>query len=316
MDYIVQMLGTDITRSKWEKESYLPFFMLEQYDFTLTEIEHIRFLFLIPKTKIATVPAIKKHIKQIQRVESIPVSLELSEITRQRRESLIAAKIPFVVDKTQIYLPFLGVSLQEKFTPLQKSLEVLTPSAQQLLFYFIYCQKQQLYPSEAMVRLQVSAMTITRAVRQLEQAGLVTTFKEGLQKVMTTPFTKKELFMRAKPYLQSPVRRRVYIPKENIPPQAIVSGLTALSDKTMLSPPSLRCCATFVSVEGTEELYNTDTQVEIELWRYNPLLLSCEGKIDPLSLAISLADNQDERVELMIEEMLEQLWRNQDGTWI
>ena len=44
------------------------------------------------------------------------------------------------------------------------------------------------------------------------------------------------------------------------------------------------------------------------MWRYNPHLLSKEDKVDELSLALSLRDDADERVEAAVDEMLEKLW--------
>ena len=43
---------------------------------------------------------------------------------------------------------------------------------------------------------------------------------------------------------------------------------------------------------------------EIEVWRYNPTLLSKEKYVDIASLALSLKEMNDERVELALKERL------------
>ena len=47
--------------------------------------------------------------------------------------------------------------------------------------------------------------------------------------------------------------------------------------------------------------------------RYDPRKLSKEKIVDGLSLALSLKEDADERVEEAVEEMLNNLWRKIDG---
>ena len=55
------------------------------------------------------------------------------------------------------------------------------------------------------------------------------------------------------------------------------------------------------------ECYSYDEQVEIQIWKYNPLLFSQNQKnIDVISLIFSLLENEDERLEKQIENILVQ----------
>ncbi len=46
----------------------------------------------------------------------------------------------------------------------------------------------------------------------------------------------------------------------------------------------------------------------VERWKYDPVPLSAEGKrVDMLSLALSLRDNHDERVQGALDELLKDL---------
>ena len=63
----------------------------------------------------------------------------------------------------------------------------------------------------------------------------------------------------------------------------------------------------------SNNLLDSKTQVAIELWRYNPKKLSKTNIVDELSLALSLREVADERVEETVEEMLNNLWREIDG---
>ena len=63
----------------------------------------------------------------------------------------------------------------------------------------------------------------------------------------------------------------------------------------------------------TNSLQNSQAQVAVEMWRYNPRKLSTRNTVDELSLALTLREDADERVEEAVEEMLNELWRKIDG---
>jgi hypothetical protein len=56
----------------------------------------------------------------------------------------------------------------------------------------------------------------------------------------------------------------------------------------------------------------TDTKfgdVRIEIWRYNPQLLTDTDIADPLSVYFSLKENQDERIQIELEHLInEKSW--------
>ena len=63
----------------------------------------------------------------------------------------------------------------------------------------------------------------------------------------------------------------------------------------------------------TNNLQNSQEQVAVEMWRYNPRKLSTRNVVDELSLALALREDADERVGEAVEEMLNELWMNQDS---
>jgi DNA-binding MarR family transcriptional regulator len=198
-----------------------------------------------------------------------------------------------------------------------ESVEKLIPSAQMLLFYYIYQNQRELYANEAVDALGVSAMTITRAVRQLEQTGIIHTYKNGVKKIITSKHTGKELFEKAKRYLFCPINRKQYIRKEMVDESLLISGDQALSMYSMLNPPRVSCYATGDSTQWKDQVEDTlidDTeQVELQLWKYDPRILAKGSTVDVLSLAMCFCGDPDERVEEAVEEMLEDYWRNTNG---
>ena len=95
------------------------------------------------------------------------------------------------------------------------------------------------------------------------------------------------------------------------------SGYSALAEYSMLSVPNVRCYAAERISQWkdvmTNGLQNSQVQVAVEMWRYNPRKLSTRNAVDKLSLALALREDADERVEEAVEEMLKELWRKIDG---
>lgn len=316
MKYLTSALKLSVRYEPWDKHSQLPFYLLDLYAIEVAHLNSVKTLFL--KTQeLPPISTLKKHIKRIQELENIPVVLILQRLTSRQKEQLISAGIAFVVPERQIYLPFMGTLLNESCDPELGEVEKLMPSAQLLLLYFIYQKKKQLPMGEAVDALNFSPMTITRAVRQLESVGLLQTERNGVRKTLVSDFEMQELFEAAQPYLINPVRKRIYIPADKVQDDFILSGYSALSEKTMLNPPKVAVYAarkTDMPADlTTKRLIDAETQVQLELWSYPPEILSQNGIADPLSLSLSLQRDRDERVEEAIEELLDAVWEEYHG---
>jgi DNA-binding MarR family transcriptional regulator len=295
----------------------LPNYLVSRYTIKLVLFERQKVFFIYPKTELEQISTIKKHIQKIQTVEKIPVVLVLTRITARQRQNMVDAAIPFVVENKQCYLPFVGIMFTERCDAGVDFVEKLIPSAQMLLFYYILKNQKELYANEAVTALGVSAMTITRAVRQLEQIGLIHTYKNGVMKIITSKYDGRELFEQAKKYLFCPIKQKMYVRKENIDDSLLISGDNALSMYSMLNPSRLDCYAI-----GTEEkwgvkledtLIDDEQQAEIQIWKYNPKVLARNSTVDILSLAMCYVNDTDERIEEAVDEMLEQYWENRNG---
>lgn len=181
-----------------------------------------------------------------------------------------------------------------------------------LFLYYIYHGCGKLLTSKAARRLAFTATSISRASRQLEEMGLIKTEKRGVQKVIFSDKTPRELFEAAKSHLMSPVKRTIYVPKAEVKEDLLVSGYSALSECTMLNPPEANCRASDRIVAGDKTsmgtLQDPNDQFAVELWRYDPQKLADGECVDRLSLALALGENRDERIEEAVEEMLAQVW--------
>lgn len=261
----------------------------------------------LPTEELATLPALKKQIVKIQQIDNVPVVFELTTVSNYRRKSLIENNIPFITDK-QVFLPFIGTMLSDEKEP-QKLTGKFVYSTKQLFLFYLYSKKKRLYTSEAGKVLPFTAMTLTRAVKQLETTDLFLVAKDGVNKFIESKYKRDELFEKAKVYLTTPVRKTGYIDKTQVTENMVFAGETALSEKTMLNPSRV---VTYAISEKdydkallTDELIDPDKQVRLELWAYNPKQFSEDNSADDISLVLSFTDTNDERIEEAVDELQE-----------
>ena len=112
----------------------------------------------------------------------------------------------------------------------------------------------------------------------------------------------------------NPIQKIVTSVKEEKTIELLSAGETALSLFSELNPPRLEERAVYKGDEITDQLVIVDARYEewdnclkIQLWKYNPLYFAINGCVDPVSLACTFIGTEDERIEMGIEELLEEL---------
>lgn len=299
------VFGIPIRYEIWSNQSSLPIYIAGSYVFHNVYIADKRCIMLAPNDELATVPALRKQIAKIQQIDNVPVVFELTAISNYRRKSFIENNIPFVTAK-QVFLPFVGTMLTNEKEP-EKPIEKFFFSTQQLFLFYLYANKKRLYISEAGKKLPFTAMTLTRAVRQLEASGLFLVTKDGVNKVIESKDSRRELFEKAKTYLSTPVRKTGYVEKTQIASNMVFAGETALAEKTMLNPGRVITYAisnkSFDQKALSSDFVDPEKQVRLEVWAYEPGMLSEDNTADSLSVILSFQDNCDERIEEAVYEL-------------
>ncbi len=300
---------------EFECKYSFPNYINRRYKIHIVYLDEKKSFFIYPKVKIESMNILKKHIEKIKQKEKIPTVVILEKITARERAKYIQAKIPFIVKDKQCFLPFLGTLLTERCDVDIEPPKKITPATQALLFYFIYKKAKDMYIQDAISNLEFSSMTISRAVKELEQIKLVKTYKDGVKKLISSELSCENLFEKAKPFLSSPIKRKQYISKENLTDNCILAGDSALSRYSMLNPPYIQCYATNdakIWRKNKDEILTDDKkQAELQIWKYKPCTFK-KTEIDVLSVAMSYLDVYEERVEKAVEEMLAELWRQLD----
>ena len=319
-EYLGNSLGITASIDEWEGSGSLPQILKGNYTILHSKISGIDCLFLVPGNNFDPTPGtLEKHIDLLRRSWKGQVVFAPPSISSYKRKRLIQQGISFIVPTKQMYLPALGLALHELFPGKSRCAEMLSPSAQLLVIASILGMKVNDSPlSDLAKKLGYQAMTMTRVSRELDCAGLAKLETRGRDRRMTwLAGDAKSLWESALNRLSSPVGRRVWVSEVGNQGKLLLSGLSALSAYSMLASPG----NTVIAVQRTElssflqehslqviDQSETDSDsVEIEAWKYSPALLSTDGKVDRLSLFLSLRESADERVQGALSEMMRDL---------
>jgi len=318
MKYIAETLGIKVVvdEAPWAGTKNLQYFLADSYRFDLVVLGDVRCLLVSPKGELTAIPAVKKHLEIIAGQAGVPLVLVPETLNAKQRKALIAANIPFTVDGSQLYLPFLCAALQERYANPAKRVETLSPTAQLVLFSYLYQNKREIYANGLAGLFGVSAMQITRAVKQLATLELITTRKDGVQIVIRGAENGQALFDKGIPHLLNPVRKRFYVDNDALPPNLPFASETALGEYTMLSAPRIKTYAyngKISDLPASDTLVDWDNQSQVEVWWYSPTVLSPKDDYaDPLSLWAAIRNEDDDpRLDMAKDELLAGIWRNE-----
>jgi DNA-binding MarR family transcriptional regulator len=299
----------------------LPFLLMERYEFFTLYLLGTKRLLMVAREKTEETPAVvRKHMEMVKQHWDGDVIYLTQAMTSFNRTRLIEQKVPFIVPGRQLYLPELGVALSEHFKRIiTEPIKTYSPVTQLIILdALVNGSKETLNGTQLANKFGYSLMTITRALNELEEAGLAAVQTQGRERKIEFNLTKKELWQKAKANLRTPIKMSMNNYERNAAsnPRYIEAGLTALAHYSNLAEPKEKTYATDMHPDllpKTREEYlhppdwDPNQMTHLEIWIYDPKQLAKEGRVDPFSLYLAIRGDQDERVEAALEEMMEKI---------
>jgi DNA-binding MarR family transcriptional regulator len=312
--YLRETLHAPVRLERWPGAAALPAYLQAQYDFFDGAFGKAHILFL--RSVEEPVPSVaRKHERALQPYWVGPVAFAFERITPRTRARLVSEGLSFVVPDSQVYLPVLGMNLRERYqTTRTQTADRLRPSAQVLFLHALVRRATASNTPSGLARqLGYTPMAMGQALNQLEDAKLVKVHKEGRERRFELAGNPAELWQLAQPLLANPVSRTRYLTGVATPDRrAFAAGTSALATYSALEEPSVPIVA--VTREGAKELLGArsvhelpsaeEADLEVEVWSYEPGLLSDGAAVDRLSLYLCLREDADERVQSALNEML------------
>lgn len=313
--YLHEALGADARIRRWSGTQKLPYFLQDTFD--LYELHlHDRQILLANgrKERLPALSALRTQLDKLAHIAERPVVFATSALASYERKRLVEQKVPFVVPGNQLYLPDLGIDFREYFRQPQKAVTAFSP-ATQAIFIAALLRKEwedELKPAELVAELGYTPMTLSRAVRELAGAGLVTASQEGRTRGLRVNHPPAQAWEQAVPFLRSPVRRAIWVEYRGRAKgfQPLLAGLSALAHYSMLAEPEHPVYALgpaewkTAQEAGVKALPAPQPEAsQWQVWSYTPGLMKRATKVDPLSLTLSLKDERDDRVQQALDEL-------------
>jgi DNA-binding MarR family transcriptional regulator len=314
--YLREILGIEAMFFPFPDLRRLPLHITEAYEIDRCTLLGKDFLALRVRDAGPAPAAMVKQADWLHQKTGLRSLFVLETVGAYERKRLIECKIPFLAPGQQLYLPDLGVDLREQFRAPRRVNFRISPPAQVVV---LACLLRRMDPQSEFTgtglaeRFGYTKMTMTRALDELRQLELVEC--QGERRFARHRFliAGRELWEKARPVLRSPVKKRVYV-DEWFPGCDFKAGESALEELTMLGIS--RCAAWAITSEEWKQIQKEPglhlipdvskdmAHAEFEIWHYDPRLLSEKPTVDRLSLALSLADIADDRVQISIDELL------------
>lgn len=250
---------------------------------------------------------LKFHADRVSTAYGLPAVMYFDQIEFYQRQRLRERGVYFLIGNRYAYLPSLIINA--KMTD-KKPVQILTPVAQYLLLYHL--QVANLTNKTARELEQITPFlytTLTRAINVLVELRLCEIkLDEARFKHLIFIDDKQALWEQAKPYLINPISNVSYTDKLAIDHVWPIAGINALSHYSMLNPEQMQTYALTdaelkqLQTSRLVALNPIDGAYRLEKWIYPPI--AKDGYVDRLSLALTLKEDDDPRVEKEVEHII------------
>ena len=250
-----------------------------------------------------------KHLSDaVSEAYGVPAVMYFKRLEYYQRQRLRERGLYFIIGNTYVSLPSLIINgkMVDK-----KPVHVLTPVAQYLLLYHL--QVASLTNKTARELEQITPFlytTLTRAINVLVELHLCEIkLDEARFKHLIFIDDKQALWEQAKPYLINPISNVSYTDELTIDHVWPIAGINALSHYSMLNPEQMQTYALTeaeakqLQTSGAVDFNPIDGAYRLEKWLYPPI--AKDGYVDRLSLALTLKEDDDPRVEKEVKHIIE-----------
>ena len=245
---------------------------------------------------------------------SMDVVLVFSKLSDIEKKQLLQARVPFVDFKGNLFFPPLGLVLNAN-DDVATSKE-LTPSEQLTWIAFLLTKGQKVVDVDLLSQITgLPNSTIYRCLRTFKTLNWL----NKPNKLYAYTASKKELFLKSESFLFNPIKKRLLLSdfdlnKIQSDSRLLYGGTYALSYLTFLAESDENSSYVISHRQFNKLSLPLSQHVlegkVLEIWRYSPFVSEFWNDfkenqdrqfVDPISLYLTLKDDDDPRVEEEIE---------------
>jgi len=328
--YIENNFGVIIIEDDLPNKSNLPLYLSKGYEYKVIQFLEKSFI-LVHKLNNDNmdINSIKTHISKFKDSLDIdyPFIFILNHVNTYLRKLLINQKISFIVPGKMMLIFELGSIFYERqrsnyVNTKEIPLDKMTPSTQALFLYLLTTNSFDRSMESIAKQLDLTKMSVSRGFNELYNLGLIE--KNEYEESSTYRFkkSKKNLWIEALKYMSNPVFKTLHLHERTIESrrnQFIISGESALSRFSMISAPKNNVYGItkkqFKNVRLNEDELHLYIENPVVIQLFTHKLPTIDDILHPLSIALVFKDEEDPRVQIEIEYMLNKYFNNEDYEW-
>jgi len=322
IDYFKNTIDENVEIKEYVDIENIPVYLKEIFNFYQCKFLDNNALLIESKKGNITLPTLKKRLELINNYTNKNIIVLYDSLSVYQRKKLIKERIAYIVMNRQMYLPFIYLDLHESNKIKQnKKINKFSTSAQVAYLYLLY-NNRDIAIDEFSKILKRSKMTASRVLGELYNAKLITCKIKGKtgRKRYYRRIGDPQYFIDGYHYLKSPILNKIKIYRSMDIKGVLKAGLSALSEKSMINTPKYRIYAIGKMMESrikqSSNLFISDNEefdkepvMEIEIWAYDPWILSKTEAVDILSLKLSFVTENNERIQSEIDNLMgKQIW--------
>lgn len=304
--YLDVLLGENVIVSALNDEDVacLPIYITSAYKIYALKLLGKEVVLLCNLGEMQFAPAqLRKQKEIVENKMGKTAVFAFESIASYNLQRLILQRVNYIIPQRQMFIPDLLLDLRP-LKGTQKLNDVIPVIAQCMVLYHLQINNLTGKTALEIANLfDVSYPNVNRALRWLKEKGFVT-LAGGKTKRISFTYDGEALWKAVKQHLVNPIERTVYT--DATLNDTLLSGISALSRYTMINTEEMKTYAVYK--ERFKELgVATDKEFGvncIEIWKYNPQYFSVDGMVDKLSLFLTLKDNEDERIQIELESMI------------
>lgn len=250
--------------------------------------------------------------KQIEKAAGLNCALYFIKLNTYTKDTMLTEGIPFIIEGKQMFLPFIGMLLTDNNDRKLKPVYMISFLTQKLLLCALYEKWNEMNVTKIAERLDVTKMSVSRCLDEIEYLDIDILDTTGKTRKISVGRDAKEIWEKIKPFLRNPVITRFQMADDIFLDKK--AGLTALCEYSLLSDHAYPTYAITkkelndVKIKAYRQIL-VGEEIGCEVLEVGYFIDFADKKIqDPLSVMLSLSesDMEDERVQICIDEMLEE----------
>lgn len=293
----------------------LPISFEKRFQYAKMKFHKESFL-LIKEKRRGSLNSFVTQARTMGRKASMDVILVFSKLSDNEKKQLLQARVPFVDFKGNLFFPPLGLVLNAN-----DDVEVckeLTPSEQLTWIAFLLTKGQKVVNVDLLSQITgLPDSTIYRCLRTFKTLNWL----NKPNKLYTYTASKKELFLKSESFLFNPIKKRLLLSDFDLKmiqsdSRLLYGGTYALSYLTFLAESNENSNYVISQRQFNKLSLPLSQHVlegkVLEIWSYSPFVSEFWNDfketqdrqfVDPISLYLTLKDDDDPRVEEEIEAL-------------